>query len=181
MYRKAAFSYMQNEILQAVELPYIGNDLGMVILLPRGFDGLASLEQMLKPRSLSIWLTRLQQMPEVEVYLPKFKTIDGFGLKETLATLGMSDGFDSYGANFSGIAKSGIYLSSVIHEAYVDVNEEGTEAAAATAVEGGARPIVARKEYPPIVFRADHPFVFLIRDESTGAILFMGRVTDPRE
>jgi len=113
----------------------------------------------------------------VDVSLPRFRLTQDLELGDTLAAMGMPDAFDG-NADFSGITgKRDFLISNVIHKAYVDVNEEGTEAAAATAVvmEAGA---VFRPE-PPEVFHADHPFLFLIRDESSGAILFMGRMAAP--
>jgi serpin B len=106
-----------------------------------------------------------------------------FGLRSTLAAMGMQQAFDFAKADFCGMAPQevmqrdgNLYISAVIHKAYIDVNEEGTEAAAATAVNFEAKLIVST-ERP--VFRADHPFLFLIRDNHSGSILFMGRVTDP--
>ena len=102
-----------------------------------------------------------------------------FLLKEALKTLGMTDAFDAASADFSGVTSdpAGLYISEVIHKTFVDVNEEGTEAAAATAVV--VRATAALLEFRP-VFRADHPFIFIIRDKSSDSILFIGRVMDPR-
>jgi serpin B len=117
----------------------------------------------------------------VNLFLPKFKLESQFELNDVLASMGMPDAFDPRTADFSGISSEpGLFISHVIHKAYVDVNEEGTEAAAATAV-GVAVPGCIIAPPPPMTFRADHPFVFLIRDQATGAILFLGRVTDPSQ
>jgi len=113
----------------------------------------------------------------VNVYLPKFKVESAFQLRETLGKLGMVDAFDSERANFSGFDNGktkGLAITSVLHKTFVDVNEKGTEAAAATAIVV-SRSIMA----PPIEFRADHPFIFLIRDNVSGTILFLGRVVEP--
>src|SRR5262249_42894005 len=123
---------------------------------------------------LAGWLAKARE-EEVEVTLPKFKTTSKFDLNDQLAALGMKKAFIAGQANFSGMnGKEDLYLGFVVHKAYVDVNEEGTEAAAATGV--GVKALALPK-YP--VFRADHPFVFLIRDTHTGGILFLGRLVNP--
>jgi serpin B len=115
----------------------------------------------------------------VELFLPRFKMDLEFGLKETLEKMGMRDAFTG-AADFSGMdGQKYLLITAVLHKAWVEVNEEGTEAAAATAVV--AAPMAARREQPPPppVFRADHPFIFLIRDARSGAILFLGRLSEP--
>jgi len=171
------FGYAQTEDLQALELPYARDGVSMVILLPRKRDGLGDVEKHLTLRNLSGWLGALRTR-RVAVYLPRFKTEAKFELSTTLASMGMTAAFNMRRADFSGMTgKPNLFISKVIHQAYVDVNEKGTEAAAATAVvmEGKAKP-----SRPP-VFRADHPFLFLIRDRKTGSILFLGRLADPKE
>ena len=112
-------------------------------------------------------------------WVPKFTLTAQFQLNDVLSALGMPLAFDGQQANFSGMdGRQDLFLSAVFHKAFVDVNEEGTEAAAATGAVVGAMAMPVRE--PPKEFRADHPFIFLIRDEATGCILFMGRVTDPR-
>jgi serpin B len=164
--------------LQLLELPYAGDDLSMLVLLPRKNDGIGTLENDLTADKLAEWMKSLRRR-EVEVYLPKFKQTNEFDLGTTLKAMGMTDAFGSK-ADFSGMdgRKGWLYISAVVHKAFVDVNEEGTEAAAATAVEvtAAAAP-VPRQE--PVIFKADHPFVFLIQDKHTGSILFLGRVMDP--
>jgi serpin B len=111
------------------------------------------------------------------VFLPRFKTTAEFSLNGALSSMGMSDAFDLKTADFSGMdGKRELFINAVIHKAFVEVNEEGTEAAAATAVPAG----VASASPPPVTFRADHPFLFLIRDNKTGGILFIGRVSNPK-
>ena len=150
--------------------------LSMILLLPDDVAGLADLEAQFTSENLSKWISGLKTA-EVMVWLPKFKLTSQFGLNDVLSSLGMPWAFDSDHADFSGIdGKHDLYLSAVVHKAYVDVYEEGTEAAAATGVVVGA---LAMRMNPP-EFRADHPFLFLIRDEATGCILFLGRVNDPR-
>ena len=118
----------------------------------------------------------------MKVYLPKFTTTSQFEMSSTLQAMGMKSAFDANAADFSGMTGGkDLFISAVIHKAFVDVNEEGTEAAAATGVimETTAMPVEEPKEPP--VFRADHPFVFMIRDNRNGAILFLGRIVNPLE
>jgi len=166
------FGYMETEDLQALELPYVKGHLAMIVLLPRKVDGLPALEGSLTVEKLEGWLGLLHKEEEVSVILPKFKMTSRFELNEVLKALGMTDAFD--GADFSGMdGVRDLFISKVIHKAFVDVNEEGTEAAAATAV------AVDRAVARMAEFHADHPFLFLIRDNASGSILFMGRVADP--
>jgi serpin B len=162
--------------LKVVELPYKGDDLSMLVLLPDTSDGLADMEAKLTAENLRQWTTGLVRR-DVLVYLPRFSEESGFGLGSTLAAMGMPLAF-SDGADFSGMnGKRDLSISAVVHKARVDVDEQGTEAAAATGVAVAVRS--ARPEEPP-TFRADHPFVFFIRHNPTGAILFLGRLTNPK-
>jgi serine protease inhibitor len=174
MYQRSKFGYLETGDLQALELPYQGKDLSMVVLLPKKIDGLPSLEKELTTDRLAGWLGRMRAS-EVQVFLPKFKMTSEFALKPVLASLGMKKLF-TVEADLSGMnGRTDLYVSAVIHKAYLDVNEEGTEAAAATAVV-----VWATSARPPVpVFRPDHPFLFLIRDQRTGSILFMGRLANP--
>jgi serpin B len=169
--------YMETDDFQAVELPYSGNVLSMVILLPRQINGCGQLEDRLTPALLSDSLAQMK-MQKVDIYLPRFKAESGFALNATLASMGMSDAF-GLKADFSGMDGSRrLSISGVFHKAWVEVNEEGTEAAAATVV--GLFERSARKPPPPPpVFRADHPFVFFIRDTRSGSVMFLGRLADP--
>ncbi len=175
MNKTADFNYMETESFQIIGLPYTNNELSMIILLPKEIDGLAGIEETLILKNLSQWLGRFHKC-QVMVSVPKFKVISQFSLADTLKSMGMPDAF-SEKADFSGMnAKRDLYISAVIHKAYVDVNEEGTEAAAATAA------IIGEKSIAPgaiPVFRADHPFLFLIRDNHSGSILFIGRMMNP--
>lgn len=162
-----------------VSLPYAGDDLAMVVLLPDAKDGLGELEQRLTADALQEWLSGLKQAPQLEalVALPKFKLNCRLDLARTLAAMGMPAAFSPGEADFSGMTGSrDLFVSDVVHQAYVDVNEEGTEAAAATGV--GMRLASLSR---PLVFRADHPFLFLIVEQQTGSILFLGRVGDPSQ
>jgi serpin B len=178
MHMRGKFSYGENDQLQLIALPYVGRQLEMVVLLPRSRDGIGQLEKGLTAASLSAWTSGLRDQ-QVNVALPKFKMSSGFALGDTLQALGMKDAFDADRADFSGMdgKPHWLYLSAVLHKACIDVNEKGTEAAAATAVALQSRAL--RVEEPAHEFRADHPFLFLIRDSTTGSILFMGRVAKP--
>ena len=173
-FQRARFKYAEMDSLQCLELPYVGEELSMVVLLPKERTGLDKLEASLNRENLQLWLGRMHKM-KVSVHLPKFKMTREFQLGEMLQAMGMKDAFSPQWADFSGMnGKRDLFISAVIHKAFVDVNEEGTEAAAATAVG-----IQVTSIQPERVFRADHPFLFLIRDTRSGVILFMGRVSDP--
>ncbi|KPK76615.1 MAG: hypothetical protein AMJ79_06075 [Phycisphaerae bacterium SM23_30] len=176
MHQKSRFNYASADDLQILELPYKGEDLSMVVLLPKRVDGLEALEKSLTAENLDQWLKDIRRR-EVLVYLPRFKQTCEFGLADVLKKMGMPDAFEPGKADFSGInGKNDLFISAVVHKAFVEVNEEGTEAAAATGIIVGVTAIPT----PPPVFRADHPFVFMIRDVKTGAILFLGRVAHPQ-
>ena len=177
MSRTGRLPYLQTDDVQVLSLPYQGNALSMRVILPvsKEADALEQLEAKLDAERLAQYTAPLRPR-EVRTFLPRFKMEDSFDLAKTLADMGMKRAFGP-GADFSGISSAeGLFLSAVVHKAFVEVNEEGTEAAAATGVAVAA---TAMPMQPP-VFRADRPFLFLIQDESTGAILFMGRVADPR-
>ena len=178
MHKRGQFSYGENDQVQLLSLPYIGRQLQMIVLLPRNRDGIGPLESSLTPASLVSWTSGMRQQ-QVDVALPKFKMSSGFSLAQALQALGLKDAFDPGRADFSGMDGRAhwLYLSAVLHKAYIEVNEKGTEAAAATAVVFA--PTAARIKEPPREFRADHPFLFLIRDSTTGSILFTGRVMKP--
>jgi serpin B len=176
MIQQETFGYTENDILQALELPYEGGALSMVVLLPKQPQGLTELENALSAENLAQWLDVLHPQ-EVEVYLPRFTMTAEFDLSAMLSGMGMADAFSRGVADFSAIdGTRDLFISSVVHKAFIDVNEEGTEAAAAT----GAVISLTSLPPPPVVFRADHPFVFLIREKQTGAVLFIGRVADPQ-
>jgi len=171
--------YMEDTDFQAVELPYQGGELSMVILLPRRADACGHLENRLTPALLTRSLNQMKQQ-RVEIFLPTFKVESGFDLNDSLARMGMPHAFGPK-SDFSGMdGTKFLYISGVFHKAWGEVNEEGTEAAAATAVSIAAR-AVTKPPPPPPVFRADHPFVFFIRDTRSGSILFLGRLADPSQ
>jgi serpin B len=169
--------YVENGDFQAVELPYGNGELSMVILLPRKVDGCGKLENRLTPEQLSRSLSEMKQQ-KVEIFLPRFKLESGIDLSTTLAKMGMPDAFGSK-ADFSGMDGTRLlYISGVFHKAWGEVNEVGTEAAAATAVTVAGLAVM-KPPQPPPVFRADHPFIFFIRDTHSGSLLFLGRLNDP--
>jgi serpin B len=161
-----------------IVLPYVGKELSMVIVLPKSPDGLGAVEQRLDGAKLGEALSALDAGPEAkaEVYLPRFKLSRRLDLSRELSAMGMPAAFGPE-ADFSGIdGRRDLVISAVVHQAVVDVNEEGTEAAAATAVT--MRAMAVMREMTP-VFRMDHPFLFLIREKQSGSILFLGRVANP--
>lgn len=171
------FSYTETDDAQILELPYVGGDLAMVVLLPEQADGLAHLEQTATAERLEQWIAEYESR-RVEIFLPKFKITSQLPLTEPLKSLGMASAFDQDHADFSAMSSAEkIWLSSVLHAAFVDVDEEGTEAAAVTVAWAAAE--APAPDDTPVVFRADHPFLFLIRDLRTGAILFLGRLVNP--
>lgn len=187
MHMTKGFNYFDGGSFQALELPYKNKELSMIILLPKTMEGLPAFEQSLSPASMQQSLDQLRLSENVIVTMPKFKIEAQFSLGDTLMAMGMKKAFDVNVADFTGMASRktmqrdgklyNFYISAVIHKAYVDVNEEGTEAAAATAVH--VRAGMTSRPRPPIIFRADHPFMFLIRDNRSGGMLFIGRVTNP--
>jgi len=175
MSQKSEYKFRVFSSFNAIELPYENNDLSMIIFLPKKIDGLAEVEKDLTNENVKAWIDKLTETHKSEVFvsIPKFKTTCEFELSKTLAEMGMPSAFAITPADFSGMTgKQDLFISNVIHKAFVDVNEEGTEAAAATAV-------TMRLISMPPEFRADHPFVFTIRENQTGSILFVGRILDP--
>jgi serpin B len=179
MRQQAAFPYYEEGAFQLLSLPYAGSSLVMVILLPRARDGLPSLLPVLTAPRLRDWLARQEARP-VDVSLPRFSLRDRFQLSRVLAQMGMAAAFSPQEADFGGItAEQGIFLNAVIHEAWMEADEEGTEAAAGTAATMSTTSMPAGQTLPPVVFRADHPFLFLIRDLRSQAILFLGQLRTP--
>jgi serpin B len=175
MHQTHGLRYAADDDVQVLELPYARDgSLSMIILLPKQVDGLADLEKRLTAENLQTWTDELQPQ-RVAVWLPKFKMTSEFSLSDALKAMGMPLAFSDQ-ADFSGMStQERLFISAVIHKAFVDVDEEGTEAAAATAV-AVMKSATARPAEDSIEFRADHPFVFLIRDQRTQSILFFGRV-----
>ncbi|CAN5190248.1 serpin family protein [soil metagenome] len=174
MYRTGGDSFT-NDTVQMIRLTYKGNDLSFLAILPRKAEDFAKVEKSLTRESLATWSKGLHHDAELQLWLPRFKVETEYSLKEPLQSLGMVDVFDEVRANFDGMVSTppaGLSISAVVHKAFVDVNEAGTEAAAATGV--------VFKEFSdpgePTRFRADRPFLFAIRHEASGALLFLGRV-----
>jgi len=170
------FLYGETGDCQVIELPYAKKALSMVIVLPKQRDGLGKVEKGLSSKTLATWKGALR-LRKVSVSMPRFKLTCQFQLADVLKRMGMVDAFSVQNADLSGMTGSrDLYLSHVIHKAFVDVTEEGTEAAAATAVVVALRAVAPQ---PPVEFKADHPFLFMIRHNGTGSLLFMGRYTKP--
>ena len=184
MYKTTKFKHIEDAgelTCQVLELPYQGEDLSMIILLPHDTYGLAKLEESFTHDQLQKALESVSKSRPhiVKVFLPRFKLTQQFSLKNILVKMGATDMFDELKADFSGITPGPekICVSHVIHKAFVEVNEKGTEAAAASAVVMMAPTGMAVMN--PI-FCADHPFLFMICHNKSGAILFMGRVMEPK-
>jgi serpin B len=183
MHRTGTFSYAEADGVQILEMPYVGDRLAMTIVLPRAEDGLAAVEAALDAQTFERWVGALADANDLPVSLPKFRIEPGEPvlLGEHLRAMGIVRAFDSTQADFTAMANPAnaserLFISEAYHKAFVEVDEQGTEAAAATAismVRGG-------RVEPVREFRADHPFLFAIRDTRTGMLLFLGRVADPR-
>jgi serpin B len=182
MSRTDSYRIASRDGLSALELPYAGGDLSMVVLLPDAVDGLAAMEASMTEAKLAAILSELRSQ-RVWVSLPKF-TINpavSLSLRDDLMGLGMRSAFDRDRADFTGIANPAnkadrLFISQVFHKGFIRVDEKGTEAAAATAVSMARAGGMPSK---PMEFKADHPFSFVIRDNASGLILFMGRVLNP--
>ncbi len=173
MMQSGKFRLAEDGDTQALEMPYKGNTLSMLVLLPKQKGGISQLEETLTAEKLSGLVATLRET-KVDVSFPKFKVEAGYNLKTPFKSLGMKDAFTG-AADFSGMdGTRNLFISDILHKAFVEVEETGTEAAAATAVSVG---ILSAPVYPR--FNANHPFLFLIRDNATGSILFMGRLVNP--
>ena len=183
MHRDASIRSIQFKTFDMFELSYSGRELSMVVLLPKAKDGLPRVEAQLSGTNLTTWLARLDRAANSRalIWLPKWKFEMKLEPVKSMEALGMKSAFTP-AADFSGMTgKRDLQLSGVIHRAVVEVSEAGTEAAAATVVNVAPTPIPGQYKPPPPPpsFRADHPFIFLIRENRTGNILFLGRVTNP--
>jgi serpin B len=181
MSQKADYSLVAGEDFQAISLPYKTQSLAMIVILPREKMGLAKMEEDLTLDSLQSTLKELRERPAHKVYLslPRFRIEFGTSLIPAFKALGMKRAFSGEQADFGGITGrtddlGRLWIAQIQHKAFLEVNEEGTEAAAAAAIEFASKSEPGR-------FVADHPFLFLIVDTETDAILFMGRVTNPHE
>jgi len=204
MYIKETFNYMETATMQILEMPYKGKELSMLILLPKDFlrkskkgknhksksvantiknlekTGLTSLEKALTEKNLKQWREALQPK-EVKVYIPKFTVKKNYKLSKTLKQY-IPLAFDKEKADFLKFAenikkeKNNLYIKDIIQKSFIDVSEEGTEAVAVT---GLSMMQVSSIPPPPPIFKANHPFIFLIQERKTGYVLFMGKVVDP--
>jgi serpin B len=170
------FNYFENDLLQIIELPYKDNELSMLVLLPK--DNVSSLEKVLSYAKLNEWKKSMTQKEVSKINLPKFKFDTRYYLQNNLSDMGMPTAFSRSAADFSKMnGDTRLMISKVIHQAFVSVDEKGTEAAAATAV------IMIAKSMPNpvanIIFNADHPFIFIIQENETNEILFLGRMVNP--
>ncbi|KAG3293763.1 serpin B4 [Ictidomys tridecemlineatus] len=171
------FAFLEDVQAKILEMPYKGNDLSMVLLLPNEADGLQELEDKLTAEKLMEWTSpRSMEMTNVNVHLPRFKVEETYNLKTMLSAMGMEDVFCPQKADLSGMTGTqGLSVSKVVHKSFVEVNEEGTEAAATTGIVVKA----TSAPMPAISFYCDHPFLFFIKQNKTHSILFFGRVSSP--
>ncbi len=170
---ESTFNFTQTDGAKILKMPYKGDRLSMLLILPDDRDGIDSLGDLLSVEKLRKWQNSMSAT-NVLVKIPKFTMKTHYELPKPLKDLGVEDIFDSKTANLTGIL-GGIFVSNAVHDAYVDVNEEGTEAAAVTTI------VAAFTSGPPPtpLFVADHPFLFVIQDDESGMILFMGKLSEP--
>jgi serpin B len=176
MNQTSHFGYAETQSVQILEMRYASTRIAFDVVLPKTVSGLPDLEKTLTTGNLTSWLGKLSPR-NVQVSLPKFRAESEFSLGKALSIMGMPIAFTDK-ADFSGIApKRGLAISEVVHKAFVDVSERGTEAAATTGIT--IRATAMPMPEPAVVFRADHPFIFLIRDTSSDVVLFIGRLMNP--
>jgi len=173
------FNYTETDDLQILDLPYAGDDISMVVILPKDNIDLSDIISTIDNDKLTDWISSMSET-ELDIYLPKFKVETGnYILNDYLINLGMEKAFLSDKADFSGMTGlRELFISKVVHKAFIDVNEEGTEAAAATAVVMMKSAVNGDSR---VVFNADHPFLYLIKHKETGTILFTGIVNNPTQ
>jgi len=165
------FNYTETDDLQILKMPYKGNNLSMLVILPKE-NNISIADSSLNTLNIEDWNSRFDEI-KINIDIPKFKFKTEYNLNNVLTKMGMVDAFSEIDADFSGMdGKKSLFISDILHKAFVEVNEKGTEAAAATAV-------ILTTSVVTNTFNADHPFVFLIQHESTGAILFMGKIMSP--
>lgn len=173
MHIEEEFAYLDGDGFKMLDLPYGNGAYSMTILLPDSASGVDALAEQLTDENWATWLSLLKKQ-ELPVYLPRFELEYSIRLNDVLSTLGMGIAFDPFLADFAGINKGGdLFIDEVRHKTYVKVNEEGTEAAAVTSVSIGFTSFI------PLQFRADHPFIYVIRENDSGTVLFIGKMTEP--
>lgn len=174
MQRNVTIKYMENNDIQMIELPYEGKALSMFVILPK--KDIKSIIPRLSTKIFESWRHDLM-LEKVDVYLPKFKIECGYMLVEPLIKMGIKDAFNETKADFSKITGGkDLYISTVIHKTFCDVNEEGTEAAAVTAIVMNTK---SMGSFDRKIFKADHPFIYAIVDNKTGVMLFLGKMVEP--
>lgn len=172
--QNARFNYAETENLQILEMDYKGREFSMIVLLPK--KDLQFLKSSLTEKNFRDWIEKLKE-ERVDVYFPKFKFNKKYTPNEILQEMGVKCAFIPGKADFSKIdGTKGLYIQITIHQAFVEVNEEGAEAGGATGIGIGITAVPVKK-----VFRADHPFIFIIQEKESGNILFIGKVIDPKE
>ncbi|MCV0391960.1 MAG: serpin family protein [Nitrosopumilus sp.] len=169
------FNYAETDTLQILEMPYLGNEISMLVLLPKDKNGLDPLEDSLNSDKLNDVRNTMKKQP-LTVHIPKFGFESDYDLIPLLQKLGVLDAFDEKKANFAGMTDQQAFLSKAKHKAFVDVHEKGTEAAAVTVAIGQ---LESGPPEPRHEFIADHPFMFVIQEKSSREILFIGHVMDP--
>ena len=176
MHQSGTFEYSETPTAQILQMHYAGTPMVFDIVLPKSDDGITALDTSITADDLANWLGDLATRT-VDVTVPKFRAESEFSMAETLARMGMPVALTG-SADFSGInGQKDIAISAVKHKAFVDVSEEGTEAAAAT---GMVMTRIAARQTERVIFKADHPFLFFIRDSHSGTILFTGRMSNPK-
>jgi serpin B len=176
MRQSGKFSYTETDTFQALELPYKGSRLSMIVFLPKERGGLANAENTLRKNNIDELIYGMRKQ-ELDIDLPRFKFRSKLGLVESLKSLGLTEPFSDHSADFSGIdGKRDLFISDVVQEAMIEVNERGTEAAAASSAVAETKGMRSA-----ITFRADHPFIFLIRQTKPNVILFLGRLVNPKD
>jgi serpin B len=173
-----AYEYFENDLIQAVKVPYLRGAYSMTLMLPKERRGIGALEKSLVSGSQDAVMNDMERRL-VELYIPRFKIESMFSLNRAIGGLGAPSAFIPSVADFSGInGRRDLFISDAVHGAFISVDEKGTEAAGATAVIARTSSIMLDSA-EPVIFRADHPFLFFIKDEMSGAILFMGKVARP--
>jgi len=175
MNKQHFYNHAAIDDFQVIELPYKGKAMSMIVILPNNKDGLEKLERHINASTFQKWLNKLERK-EVQLSFPRFKMSSNISLKPYLTSLGLTTAFTEHDANFSGMMQEAVFLSSAIHKSSVEVNEKGTEASVATAIIGMSKGV--RIKMP--VFKANHPFIYIIKENIGDQILFMGRFADPR-
>ena len=174
MNTKASYGYHETDKMQILELPYEGNSLSMVIILPKGKQELNDLMTYFNQNQYEKWLNQLTPQT-VDVAFPKFKTGSNINVAQYLAVMGLEEAFSNR-ADFTGISEKTTKLSKIFHQSFIEVNEKGTEASAASAAIGTAKGI---SETP--IFKADRPFMYLIKENKNNQVVFMGRLMNPTQ